>query len=116
MGPGPEIRLETSFNVFPAMLPEGWNCGEGREDEEPAWLTMLWFEGRIFSDGELGTGGGGICCDDARRAKIWGDGGTVLRSGMVIILSDMCSRRCREQGRPVETSFVGCSAGEVREE
>ena len=92
MGPGPEISPEASFDGIPAMLPEGWNCGEGREDEGPAWLTMLWFEGRIFSDGELGTGGGGICCDDARRARTWGDAGTVLRSGMLVILSVMSSR------------------------
>ena len=37
----------------------------------------------MLSDGELGTGGGGICWDDDRRARTWGEGGTELRSGMV---------------------------------
>ena len=50
-------------------------------------LTALWFEGRMFSEGEPGTGGGGICWVDERRdevARKWGDGGTELRSGMAI--------------------------------
>ncbi len=27
-------------------------------DEELAWLTIFWFDGRMFSAGDAGTGGG----------------------------------------------------------
>jgi hypothetical protein len=55
-------------------------------------LTVLWFEGRIFSVGEeRGRVGGAICCDclldvgleDAPKGR--GEGGTVLRSGIVLL-------------------------------
>lgn len=51
-------------------------------EEDDAFCTALWFEGRMFSDGDVvadaagceavwpdggGGGGGIICCDDARR-------------------------------------------------
>jgi hypothetical protein len=35
----------------------GRKCGDGRDEEG---LTALWFEGRIFNEGESGAGGGGI--------------------------------------------------------
>jgi len=69
----------------PASTPAGRKCGDGRDEEAPTLLTALWFEGRMLRDGDVGTGGGGICCEDARRgavARTWGDGGTELRSGM----------------------------------
>lgn len=64
------------------------NWGEGKLDEREA-LTALWFEGRMFREGEPGVGGGGICCEDALRdevARKRGDGGTELRSGMVEVV------------------------------
>lgn len=66
------------------MPGEVW--GAGRDEGYPPWPTAFWFDGRTLRDGELGTGGGGICCDDALReadGRIWGDGGTELRSGIV---------------------------------
>ena len=59
-----------------------------REDEAGP-PTALWFEGRILSDGDDGTGGGGICCDEVRRdaASECGDGGTELRSGMALAVA-----------------------------
>lgn len=76
------------------------NWGEGKLDEREA-LTALWLEGRMFSEGEPGVGGGGICCEDARRddvARKRGDGGTELRSGMVkqwpVVGAGPCSSEC----------------------
>jgi hypothetical protein len=59
--------------------------GDGRLDELEA-LTAIWLDGRMFSEGEPGAGGGGIWWDDARRdegAGKRGEGGTEFRSGMV---------------------------------
>lgn len=62
--------------------------GEGREIED-ARLTVCWFDGRMFKEGEMGAGGGETCdcpllwleaCREA--ARIWGDGGTEFRSGI----------------------------------
>jgi hypothetical protein len=58
----------------------------GFDEEEPC-VTALWLEGRMFSEGEVGAGGGGIWWEDRRRgvASAWGDAGTELRSGMATI-------------------------------
>ena len=73
-----------------------WCWGEARgawpvppTDDEAGPPTALWFEGRILSDGDDGTGGGGICCDEVRRdaASECGDGGTELRSGMALAVA-----------------------------
>lgn len=47
------------------MLDGRKGGGDGREGADPVWFTMLWLDGRILSDGEFGTGGGGICWLDA---------------------------------------------------
>jgi hypothetical protein len=63
--------------------------GDGRLDELEA-LTAIWLDGRMFSEGEPGAGGGGggIWWEDARRdegeAGKRGDGGTEFKSGMVV--------------------------------
>ena len=72
-GPGPEPTplLSATAKKFDGRF------GDGIADELEG-LT-------VFSDGEPGTGGGGICWEDARRdelARKCGDGGTELRSGM----------------------------------
>jgi hypothetical protein len=86
-GPGPGPTPVLSAIGGPGKDVDAGKLGEGRLDEEEA-LTALWFEGRMFSDGEPGAGGGGICWEDARRdraASACGDGGTELRSGMATL-------------------------------
>lgn len=74
--------MSTGVGIDVEIMETDERCGEGRAEGLPVLLTVLWFEGRMSRlEEELGTGGGGICCEDARRG--WGDGGTELRSGIV---------------------------------
>jgi hypothetical protein len=52
------------------------------------WLTALWFEGRMFSEGEVGGSiDGAICCEVRLEVVLGeaiigrGEGGTEFRSG-----------------------------------
>lgn len=45
---------------------EGGKCGDGRAGGDAVWFTVLWFDGRMLSDGEPGSGGGSICWVEAR--------------------------------------------------
>jgi hypothetical protein len=40
----------------------GGKCGDGCGGLRVVWVpvTVLWFEGRMLRDGEVGAGGGGI--------------------------------------------------------
>ena len=106
--------------LSPARPLSGMKCGDGRDDELPALLTMLWFDGRMLTEAELdeeGTGGGPICWAAARRstdARAWGDGGTELRSGILLVrlgssrfklgwrIADRISDGSRAQGRTAQ--------------
>lgn len=56
--------------------------GDGRDDED--WLTAFWFEGRMLRDGDEEVG---IWFVDSRldEDKTSGDGGTELRSGILMV-------------------------------
>lgn len=69
----------------------GWNMGgEGRGEGicpgAPPVPTAIWLEGRMLTEGELGTGGGGMGFVEARREAMreWlEEPGRVLISGIV---------------------------------
>lgn len=95
MGPGPEIAKVASVEGC-AGAPAVARRGEGSDGAIGApVVTALRLEGRMLragSDGaeagaepEAGAAGGGICCEEVRldRARIRGDSGTELRSGML---------------------------------
>ena len=69
---------------WPTVAAEG-RGGEGRLVDEAAF-TAFWLEGRMLSEGDVGIGGGGIWFDDCLRdvARECGDGGTELRSGILV--------------------------------
>lgn len=88
MGPGPETLGSGAIGGGAAAAAV--KVGDGRDGSEAlALLTVYWFEGRMFRDGDpadwTGTGGGGIWWEEERREAFRGCGeaGTVLRSGMV---------------------------------
>lgn len=64
-------------------------------------MITLWFEGRIFREGEIGPAGGPICCEarleavlELRRgdeARGLGDGGTEFKSGAILLLGTIWS-------------------------
>lgn len=83
-GPGPGPTPVLSFIDGTGKEDAAGRLGDGRLDELEA-LTVLWFDGRMFSEGDPGAGGGGICWEDARRDEVAGkrgESGTELRSGM----------------------------------
>lgn len=95
MGPGPETAEAASVEDW-AGAPVEARRGEGSDGAIGApVVTALRLEGRILraeSDGaeagaepDAGAAGGGICCDEVRleRARMRGDSGTELRSGMM---------------------------------
>lgn len=60
-GPGPGPTPVLSPGTGPDMAPDKGSGGDGRDVEDEAWLTALWFDGRmLMEDDELGAGGGGI--------------------------------------------------------
>lgn len=60
-GPGPD-----GSSVVGVML--GGRDGGGTGGGLAVLLTARWFEGRmLFAEGEAGTGGGSICCEETRR-------------------------------------------------
>lgn len=85
-GPGPTPDSACGGCMVGSAAGPGCRCGDGSGGAaaNAPLLTALWFEGRMLRDGDDGTGGGGICCDEGRResASTSGDGGTLLRSGI----------------------------------
>lgn len=79
-GPGPAIDSAPVGGV--AAGRACWNEGEG-SGEGTCAPTAGWFDGRMLSAGEVGTGGGGIELE-ARRE--WdADPGRVLMSGIAAV-------------------------------
>lgn len=90
-GPGPGPTPGSLANMCAGAGTGGCvavSCGEG-SDDVCEWFTAFWFEGRMLRDGEVGAGGAAIWLVDWRReaARVCGDGGTELRSGIPVLLA-----------------------------
>jgi hypothetical protein len=89
-GPGPVPTPVLSPGRYPAgpLAMDVGKIGEAKGGD--IWLIVLWFEGRIFREGETGVRRGGCICWDVRREAVLeapkgrGEGGTEFRSGAMI--------------------------------
>jgi hypothetical protein len=99
----------------------------GEDKGGEIWLTVFWFEGRIFREGEVGGMAGGAICVEVRlevvlevrrgdEAKGRGEGGTEFKSGAMILGGSLfeedtrgrwtCSDRIREGSCPLPVALL----------